>query len=128
MSPPQVSHVVRRDFVRSPLEGAPSSVGIGGMLPTGSQATRRAAMAAVSDAVQSPRGRRATVAANDWMAALRGISANRAASSHGSRPSRVRADNTVSVPVFSSPIGAKRKSLYCEWTREYSGRYAMRAS
>ena len=48
-----------------------------------------------------------------------GKAASRAASSHGSIPSRVNAEMTLSgIPFCSSPIEAKRKSFRSEWSSE----------
>src|ERR1044071_5944428 len=97
----------------------------GALLP-GSKFTRRAAIASASDAFQFASGSIAIATANARAAASLGKSDNRAASCHGSNPSRVHAARTVSAnPLSSSPTEAKRNALYAEWPSEYSGRKVM---
>src|SRR5471032_652069 len=78
---------------------SPCKVGVGGIGRTprrGRQATKRAAIPAVSEAFQSPSGSRAIVAARAWTAASTDRFDSRAASPQGSKPSLARADSTVS--------------------------------
>src|SRR5580704_1401042 len=125
-SAPQTSQGAKPDFVLAPTPGRTAIAGTAGVLLPGSQLSRRAAMAPASEAVQSPSGSLAMVAVKACSAASFDRSANRAASSHGSTPSRVNAVSTVSgMPIFSSPTEANRKALYSEWPREYSRRKVM---
>ena len=84
---------------------------MGGALRSGSESTRRAAIASASDAFQSPSGSLAIVCANTRAAVSRGRSDRRAASCHGSMPSRVRAVNTVSGADFLLANGGEEKRV-----------------
>jgi len=58
-----------------------------------------------------------------------GKAASRAASSQGSKPSRVKPETTLSgIPFCSSPTAAKRKSFRSEWSSENRTGSAMIAS
>src|SRR3981189_473933 len=125
-SAPQTSQGARPSFILPPVLRGTAIAGTAWALLPGSHRSRRAAMAAASAAFQSPSGSLAMVAVKACSAASFDRSANRAASSHGSTPSRVNAVRTVSdMPIFSSPTEANRKSLYSEWPREYSRRRVM---
>jgi hypothetical protein len=114
-STPHANHVANPDFIVSPPMGAASTDRMPNGLRPGSQFTRRVAIASESDAFQSPSGSIAIVTANTRAAVSLGRFDKRAASRHGSKPSRVNAVRTVScVPTFSSPTAAKRNGLYSE--------------
>src|SRR5260370_33174734 len=114
-SAPQTNQGAKPDFILSPMLRGTAIAGTAGALLPGSQFSRRAAMAPASEAFQSPSGSLAMVAVKACNAASFDRPANRAASSHGSSPSRV---NAVSgMPIFSSPTEANRKALYSEGPR-----------
>ena len=85
----------------------------------GRSSTNRWLMAKSSDGCVRRMGNRAISGLSASAARAFGRGVSRAASSQGSRPSRVNAETTLSVtPFCSSPIEAKRKSFKSEWSRE----------
>ena len=92
----------------------------------GRSSTNRWLMAKSSDEPVRLMGNRAISDASASAARALGRGVSRAASSHGSMPSRVKAETTLSVtPFCSSPTGAKRKSFRSEWSRENRADSAM---
>ena len=85
---------------------------MGGALRSGSELTRRAAIFSASDAFQSPSGSLAIVSANARAAVSRGKSDRRAASCHGSMPSRDKAVNTVSGPTLLANGGEEKRIVF----------------
>ena len=85
----------------------------------GNSSTNRWLTAILSDASGRAIGNRAIIGASASAASAFGKPTRRAASSHGSTPSRVNAEMTLSdMPFCSSPIEAKRKPLRSEWSSE----------
>ncbi len=73
-------------------------------------------------AFQSPSGEHGNRDGEHPSGSFRGNSDNRAASCHGSKPSRLNAERTVSAPDLFLAHGGKRNALYGELPSEYSGR------
>lgn len=88
-----------------------SDNGILELLQRGKSSIKRSAIALESACAHRPTGNSEINDANLCAAVSLGSSDNSAASSHGSTPSRAKAERTLSAISFlSTPIGAKRKS------------------
>jgi hypothetical protein len=93
---------------------------------TGKSSTSRRLTARLSDCCNQSIGSRAIIDASVSAARALGTTASRAASSQGSRPSRVNAETTLSgIPFCWSPTAAKRKSFSSEWSSENRAGSAM---
>ena len=83
-------------------------------------------MAKLSDGCCRSTASRAMIGASFSAARALGKAASRAASSQGSKPSRVKPETTLSgIPFCSSPTAAKRKSFRSEWSSENRAGSAM---
>ena len=93
---------------------------------SGNSSTSRQLIAIWSDRSGRSKGSRAMIGASASAARAFGKEASRAASSQGSKPSRVKPETTLSgIPFCSLPIAAKRKSLRSEWSSENRADSAM---
>jgi hypothetical protein len=118
------SNMVCKNFVRfAPVCRRP---GEAAARCSGNSSTSRRLIAIWSDRSGRSKGSRAMIGASASAARAFGKEASWAASSQGSKPSRVKPETTLSgIPFCSLPIAAKRKSLRSEWSSENRADSAM---
>jgi hypothetical protein len=114
----QASNIMAPQYFFCPAPAC-SRPGNGAVFCVGKSSINRRLMAKSSNDCVRWIGNRAIEVASASAARAFGKRVSRAASSQGSRPSRVNAETTLSdTPFGSSPTEANRKSFRSEWSRE----------